>query len=199
MADALLISGLAVAYGMLHSLLASRACKRWIRTRFGPPVDRFYRLGYNLLAIVSFLPVLALLAWRPGDVIYRLGIPWNAIAVAGQLLAATLLGIGLLQSDAWSFLGLRQLTHPEQSPSPLVVSGLYRWVRHPLYSAGLAFIWLTPWMTSGLLGLNLVLTAYVIAGSRLEERRLLAEFGVSYREYQRQVPSLIPLRLPRRP
>jgi protein-S-isoprenylcysteine O-methyltransferase Ste14 len=194
MPEALVIALAVATYGLLHSLLASASVKRWFRTRLGPSVDRFYRLAYNLFALVSFVPVLALLVWRPGAVVYRLGPPWIAIAVTGQLLSAALLGIGLLQANAWSFLGLQPLMGTSQAPSRLVTTGLYRWVRHPLYTAGLLLIWLTPLMTSGLLAFNLVLTAYVVAGSRLEERRLVAEFGADYHAYQRQVPSLFPLR-----
>ena len=40
--------------------------------------------------------------------------------------------------------------------------------------------------------MHLVLTAYFIIGSILEERRLLARFGDAYREYQQRVPMLIP-------
>ncbi len=77
-------------------------------------------------------------------------------------------------------------------PGTLIVTGLYRWVRHPLYTAGLLLIWLTPVMTTSILALNLSLTLYIIVGSRLEERRLLAEFGQAYADYQAAVPGLIP-------
>ena len=126
--------------GPLHSLLASLTVKAWIRGRLGPQADRFYRLTYNCIAIISFLPVPALLAWRPGAVVYRLNSPWAAMAVAGQILSAAWLCIGLLQTDAWSFLGLRQLRELPQAPSRFVATGLDRWVRHPLYTAGLFLI-----------------------------------------------------------
>jgi protein-S-isoprenylcysteine O-methyltransferase Ste14 len=103
-----------------------------------------------------------------------------------------------MQTDPLSFLGLQQLTGRPQGNPRLVTTGMYRWVRHPLYTAGLLFVWLTPVMTFSLLSLNLSLTAYVILGSRLEERRLVAEFGEAYHEYQRRVPSLIPLHPPAR-
>jgi protein-S-isoprenylcysteine O-methyltransferase Ste14 len=38
-----------------------------------------------------------------------------------------------------------------------------------------------------------VLSVYIIIGCILEERKLLAEFGDAYRQYQRQVPMLVPL------
>ena len=116
-----------------------------------------------------------------------------AIALYGAL--HSLLAAGLLQTDAWHFLGLRQLiSTSNEDPPRLQIHGLYRWVRHPLYSAGLLFIWLTPVMTASVLALNLGLTAYIYVGSVFEERRLIAEFGQPYREYQRRVPRLIPTR-----
>jgi protein-S-isoprenylcysteine O-methyltransferase Ste14 len=196
MLDPLILLLAVGAYGAVHSLLASLTVKRRIRARFGPAVDRLYRLGYNLFAVVSFLPVLAILAWRPGMLIYRLGLPWAAIAFAGQAAALALLALGVLQTDAWSFLGLRQLTQTGESAPRLVVTGLYRWVRHPLYTAGLLFLWCSPAMTTSLLALYLALTVYIVVGSRLEERRLLAEFGPAYDAYRRRVPALLPLRLP---
>jgi protein-S-isoprenylcysteine O-methyltransferase Ste14 len=184
------------AYGALHSLLAASGPKRWALARFGPRANRAYRLTYNAVALVSFMPVLALLAWYPGEVLYRIALPWLALALAGQGVSMVLLAIGLLQTDTLSFLGFRQLADGESSvPPSLTVTGLYRWVRHPLYTAGLVLIWLTPVMTTGVLALNLALTGYIALGYRLEERRLVAEFGRAYVEYQARVPALIP-RLP---
>ena len=74
----------------------------------------------------------------------------------------------------------------------MVSGGLYRWVRHPLYSAGLVFIWLTSVMTVNLLVLNLGLTIYLVVGAIYEERKLVREFGDLYVDYQKRVPMLIP-------
>ena len=73
-----------------------------------------------------------------------------------------------------------------------MLKGLYRWVRHPLYTAGLVFIWLTPVMTVNLLAMNLGLTIYIVLGAMFEERKLLHEFGQAYADYQRRTPMLIP-------
>jgi len=181
------------AYGVLHSLLAASGTKQWALARFGPRAKRAYRLVYDAVALVSFIPVLALLARYPGEVLYRLSLPWSALARAGHGAAMVLLAVGLLQTDTLSFLGIRQLVAGESSTPPtLIVNGLYRWVRHPLYTAGLVLIWLTPVMTTGVLALNLALTAYITIGYRLEERRLVAEFGPAYVDYQARVPALVP-------
>jgi protein-S-isoprenylcysteine O-methyltransferase Ste14 len=193
MIEPLAIAAGVILYGAVHSLLASVAVKQWARSHFGPRTDRFYRLAYNAFAVVSFVPVLALLAWLPGTRIYQLRLPWSALALTGQAAALMALTAGLLQADPWSFLGLRQVAEgPNAEPVHLMVTGLYRWVRHPLYTAGLLLIWLTPVMTTSILALNLALTLYIMVGSRLEERRLAAEFGQAYANYQAAVPGLIP-------
>ena len=77
-------------------------------------------------------------------------------------------------------------------PAQLVTGGFYRWVRHPLYTAGLVFIWLTSIMTSSLLALNIGLTLYLVLGAIYDERKLVREFGDVYVRYQVRVPMLIP-------
>jgi protein-S-isoprenylcysteine O-methyltransferase Ste14 len=155
--------------------------------------DRLYRLLYNLAGGLTFLPVLYLVARYPGQTLYRIDPPWLVLSLAGQALAVVILLLGVLQTDVWRFLGLAQLQGHSDYPSDrLVISGLYRYVRHPLYTAGLLFIWLTPVMTTSVLVMNLALTIYIYIGSRFEEQRLINEFGGAYRQYQKQVPRLIP-------
>jgi protein-S-isoprenylcysteine O-methyltransferase Ste14 len=114
------------------------------------------------------------------------------LTLAGQLAATLALIVGVLQTGAGTFLGLRQLVGPPMTDPPqMIVSDLYRWVRRPLYTAGLVFIWLIPSMTLNLLALNIGLTAYIIVGAMLEERRLLHEFGAPYLAYGQRTPMLI--------
>ena len=90
---------------------------------------------------------------------------------------------------------LRQAIASPEPPTRLTTDGLYRHVRHPLYSAGFVFLWLTPVMTSTLLALFACLSLYLYIGSVFEEQRLVAEFGPAYQDYRRRVPRLVP-RLP---
>lgn len=180
-------------WGVLHSLLASHAAKEAFRRRFGGRAARFYRLGYNLFAVVSFLPILALAILTPDRVLYLVPLPWSALMAAGMLLAAAALLIGFLQTDVWEFLGLKQITaSAEAQPGKLVTRGLYRYVRHPLYTAGLVFIWLMPLMTVNLLAINTALTIYILVGVLFEERKLRREFGQAYEEYAAVTPMLLP-------
>jgi protein-S-isoprenylcysteine O-methyltransferase Ste14 len=180
-------------YGIVHSMLASTGAKALARRWLGAPADRSYRLAYNLFAGVSLLPVLALPILLPDRELYTIPTPWSLVALAIQGLALLALIVGLWQTGVWSFLGLEQLWRPDEDGEPrLVVRGLYRWVRHPLYTAGLVFIWFTPIMTVNLLALYTGLTLYLVIGAYFEERRLLRDYGEAYAEYQRRTPMLIP-------
>ncbi len=183
-----------LVYGVVHSFLASLWAKRGARHRFGTLADRTYRLLYNVFAVVSFLPVLALVGLLPDQPLYTIPFPWVLITSLAQITAMAALMLGLFQTDVWTFLGVRQLVQPVagDQPAVLVSKGLYRWVRHPLYTAGLVFIWLTPVMTANLLAMNAGLTLYIIVGALFEERKLLSEFGQAYIDYRKSTPMLVP-------
>jgi len=182
-----------VLYGALHSWLASLGLKTRMRARFGERADRFYRLLYNLLALVTLLPVLVLPVALVDKEIYRIPFPWIVFTLAGQAAAVVILLAGILQTGVLNFLGICQFIHCEGEDEPrLVVSGLYRWVRHPLYTAGLLFIWLMPAMSWNLLALNIGITFYIFIGAMLEERKLLVEYGSEYEVYRQHTPMLIP-------
>lgn len=185
---------LAVAvYGAVHSLLASLWAKAHARRLFGPLADRIYRLGYNVFAVLSLLPVLALPLVLPDRPLYSIPFPYLLLSLSVQALAGAVVLVGLLQTGLGSFLGLRQLAAPPvEREARLVVRGLYRWVRHPLYTAALVFLWLTPVMTVNVAALNAGLTAYLVIGALFEERRLLKEFGPAYARYRDETPMLIP-------
>jgi protein-S-isoprenylcysteine O-methyltransferase Ste14 len=178
-------------WGLLHSLSASHGAKLLARRAFGPHVDHYYRLVYNIFAVVSFLPVLAVLFLVPDRTLYLVPLPWSIFMVAGEFLAAGALMVGFRETDAWEFLGFRQLGEVDR-PSQLTTSGLYHYVRHPLYSAGLAFIWLLPLMTVNILAVNIALTVYVIIGAYFEERKLQVIFGQAYIDYSAVTPMFIP-------
>ena len=181
-----------ILWGLLHSLLASEGAEKIVRHLLGDAARRSYRLAYNLFAVVSFIPVLWLMRTTPDRVLYMIGEPWIEWTLAGQFLAILLLGVGVLQTDVFAFAGLRQIVESEPAPSKLVTGGLYRYMRHPLYSAGLLILWLSPRMTVNLLALFTGLTVYIAIGATSEERRLLREFGLQYAEYKSRTPMFIP-------
>jgi len=125
-------------------------------------------------------------------VLYQIPAPWVYLSLAGQIVALVLLIVGVLQTDTLSFVGLRQLFEGKERPSKMVTQGLYRWVRHPLYTAALLFIWLTPVMSENILVVIISATIYIFVGAWFEERKLEREFGAAYAEYKTVTPMLIP-------
>ncbi len=189
-------------WGFLHSLLASLKLKALIQRWSGRQPARFYRLAYNLLAGMSFLPVLVIAAVTPDRRLYTVPLPWSVLMVFGEFLAVVLLMVAFQQTDVWEFLGLRQVMGSASGSEPegpletmqvhLVTTGIYRYIRHPLYTAGLVFIWLLPVMTVNILVINIALTIYIVIGAYIEERKLLGEFGQEYRDYAAVTPMFIP-------
>lgn len=60
----------------------------------------------------------------------------------------------------------------------------------------LVLIWSSPHVTTDRLLFSITWTLWVILGTCLEERDLVAESGETYRQYQKTVPMLIPWRGP---
>lgn len=181
-----------IAWGFMHSLLASLKTKAWFRQKLGDFGMRFYRLGYNVFSLVSFLPVPWLMVMFPDRILYQIREPWLYLTLTGQILSMLMLVVGVLQTDVIAFIGIRQLFESGEPEARIVVGGLYRWVRHPLYTAGLLFIWLTPVMSQNEAIVFSVLTIYIIVGAYYEERKLRREFGRAYSDYQAITPMFIP-------
>ncbi|MDZ4160062.1 MAG: isoprenylcysteine carboxylmethyltransferase family protein [Anaerolineaceae bacterium] len=180
-------------YGALHSLLASLTVKGLAERLFGAVGKRGYRLFFNVVAVISLAPVFILMISMPDRMIYRIPFPWALLARAGQLLGTVGLILGVFQTGAANFIGIEQVIDPEKGGQRrMTVSGLYRWVRHPLYTCGLLILWLTPVMSWNIFAFNLAATLYITIGAWLEERKLRLEFGAAYDEYCRRMPMLIP-------
>jgi methanethiol S-methyltransferase len=179
-------------YGALHSILAARWVKTAVERRLGQAAyQRFYWLFFVVAAALTFLPTLALVVLLPDRPIYQLPAPWNLLTGLIQLAALVGLGLGVIQTGALAFLGIRQaISGPV--PEALVTNGLYRWVRHPLYTCALVFLWASPSLSWNTLALNLGVNAYLWIGSIFEERKLLKQFGGAYAAYRARTPRLIP-------
>jgi len=178
-------------WGILHSLLASMSFKNYLRRTLGDGFMKFYRLLYNILAVISIAPILYLMISLPDKTLYRLSVPWSYLMLAGQVLSVLFLFVAVLQTDLLSFAGLRQLIEEEKTGS-LVTSGLYRSVRHPLYTCSLLILWFSPSMSVNSFIVYTALTIYVLIGIFFEERKLLREFGQAYADYKSSTPMLLP-------
>jgi len=103
---------------------------------------------------------------------------------------------GALSLQSFDPMGLFPVVNRLRGKAPalmqLTFRGPYRWVRHPLYFFSILMIWCCPDISADRLLFNFLWTTWIIIGTFLEERDLVASFGDAYRHFQRQVPMLIP-------
>jgi protein-S-isoprenylcysteine O-methyltransferase Ste14 len=180
-----------VAFAVQHSLMARESFKR-LWTRLVPPW-----LERSLYAALSGILVgLVPLVWQPlpGEPLWRLP-SWFVVV---PLWGAAMLALTNLRHDHAGLFGLRQVWSPgrPEEKETLVVTGAYRFVRHPLMSRLLCFLLAQPIMRPEVALLSGGLSAYILLGIQLEERDLLRRFGAEYERYRRHVPMLIPWRGP---
>jgi len=178
-------------YFLIHSLLASFRVKKAFKHAL-PSLANSYRLIYNALAVVLLIPQIYLMYAIPSTNIWQ----WSEeFKIVTNLLAfAAILGFvwSLKYYNNMDFLGLNQLKQSSSnSSSRFTLSPLHQYVRHPWYFFALVLIW-TRDMNAHFLISACCMTAYFIAGSIYEERKLVIEFGQVYRDYQQAVPGLIP-------
>lgn len=174
-----------ICFALCHSLLASNMVKQ--RLNFGAAA-RYdgYRIIYNILSIILLAWVMS--DWSSAPVVYVAAGGWYLLLRGMQLILVVLLAKCLHQTGIGVLLGITR-----QGPtSTLVTSGCYGRVRHPLYTLTILFMLCEPAPSAKWLLLTLASAIYCGLASRLEERRLLDQFGAAYREYQGTVPAFLP-------
>jgi len=181
-------------YGMIHSGLATAGAKSWFRKHSSRHCSA-YRLIYNVIAAALLIPPLWLLFSYSGAALWQLPQPVRWLADAAALTAVAGVLWTARSYDTGEFFGVSQLragAPGTEDRSPLRLSTMHRFVRHPWYFFGLVVLW-TREMNAAWLVSALVITLYLIVGSRREEWDLVARFGDRYRFYREHVPALIPL------
>lgn len=157
-----------------------------------------YRLWYTLFAFVFLvviiyyqIRILTIELFKWNDLIFIAGI---TISSAGLILMLV-----CIRKYFMSLSGLRSLII-ENFSNELQITGVHKYVRHPLYLGTFLFIWglflLLPYLS--LLITNIIITIYTLIGIELEEQKLVAEFGDDYEQYRRTIPKLIPFLKPKR-
>jgi len=81
-----------------------------------------------------------------------------------------------------------------EKTTALVTTGLYRYIRHPLYSSLLLLTWgvffKIPAWSGGLLAL--AATLFLVATARADEAECIRFFGSSYQEYMKHTKMFVP-------
>ena len=200
-----------VAYGLVHSLLASRAVKQVATALLGESNYRtFYRPFYIFQAAVATSTLFYYMSRLQTPILYHIhGLPTYCVR-AGQFLAllhayAAAREVGLLRITGldgmlWRQRGLPVPSAPAaQGPEEdiatgrLTTAGPFAWSRHPLNFSAVPLFWLTPKLSTGRLAFNVVATLYLVLGSLHEESRLSHAYGRKYKIYVRSgVPLFVP-------
>lgn len=188
--------GLLGLFAVQHSGMARPGFKRWWTRVIPASVERStYVLVSSLLLVVLFW------FWRPlPQTLWEVEHPTARMAIFGVSMLGWLLVLtSTFLINHWELFGLRQVWRAGQPleqalEQPFVVRALYRIVRHPMMLGFIVAFWAAPTMSLGHMLFTLMTTAYIVLAVRcLEERDLIAQFGDTYRDYQRRVPMLLPL------
>lgn len=153
---------------------------------------QYYRIYYTLFAFVTFAAILYYQVQLTSPLLWLITtvteIAGGIVAVAGL----TLMGI-CIRKYFFSLSGLKSLFTGSKA-NTLMISGIHKYMRHPLYLGTFVFIWglwiMLPY--ASLLIANTIITAYTLIGIRLEEEKLMKEYGEEYRKYRQTVPMLLP-------
>jgi protein-S-isoprenylcysteine O-methyltransferase Ste14 len=192
----IILAMLWIIYCILHSLLASNRMKKKVQRRMKN--YKWYRLWYTLFAFVSLILLLYYQIKMPTLRLFEFN---SFIFIAGIVLSflGGMLMLVCIRKYFMNLSGLRSLVM-ENFSNELQITGVHKYVRHPLYLGTFAFIWglflLLPYLS--LFIANTVITVYTLIGMELEEKKLMIEFGDSYEQYRKTVPKLIPFLKPKR-
>lgn len=176
-------------YFYLHSLLAATSVKQFLTRYLSISSARVYRIGYNIIGLTGIVGLLYLQFITPSALLF------TQVSI-GFYVALLLMGTGLvimlfaIKNYDWkSFIGITD----EQSYC-LVIAGMNKYVRHPLYSGTMLFVtsyflW-QPYVKN--LVLLVMMMIYLVIGIWYEEKKLVKVYGDAYKNYQRTVKKMIP-------
>ena len=191
----LILSLLLILWCVLHSAMISIAVTEYLKKLLGSQY-RFYRVFFNFISILTLIPVALFAHSAQTPVIFD----WSGYMRIGQVLilglAVWFFFLGGRHYDIRQFLGIKQIREGTTDTAitdtgELETSGVLGMTRHPWYLATLLLIWGRQMDVAAMM-VNVILTAYLIVGTYLEEKKLVREFGEKYRNYQKKVSMLLP-------
>jgi methanethiol S-methyltransferase len=180
----------------LHSLLASLSIKQKLAHQMGKSF-KHYRLFYTLFAFATLGVVVYYQINMDSPYIYHTTTFSTIAGIAIGLVGLVIMAV-CIKKYFLSLSGLKSLFQ-EKPATTLMLNGIHRFVRHPLYAGTFIAIW-GAFIALPLLSLliaNFIITVYTLIGIELEEKKLEAEFGAAYKKYQQKVPKLIPALRPK--
>ena len=179
----------------LHSSLIAPTVMDYMERTLGERF-RFYRLSYNIVSFATLVPLMYYSISIPQGPVFRWEGHWVIVKYLLLLTSILLFVAGSRHYSMSHFLGLSQIrmghdSHTLSGHNTFHTSGILGVIRHPWYTGGIIIVWASDISLSTLL-INMVIDAYFVIGTILEERKLLLEFGDTYREYQKKVSMFFP-------
>jgi methanethiol S-methyltransferase len=184
-----------IAFFVVHSGMITPAVTGFMERRLGSTF-RFYRLFYNAFALATFIPLMIYSQSKETQPFFAWEGPWRIIPAVMIVSCIALFAAGMRNYSMSSFIGLDQLKRGRRKNAlseygELETSGILGVVRHPWYTAVFLLVWADD-LDAPRLIVKVLLTAYLVVGTWLEERKMILEFGAKYRAYQREVSMFFP-------
>src|SRR6185369_17750309 len=159
----IILSSAWILYCFLHSVFASLAFKQFMKRSMGS-YFKTYRLYYTLFAFAGFAAIIYYLLIISSVKIFQTNMVTMIIGgdatLAGGLIVLICIGKYFFQLS-----GLRSLVE-ERKSNELMITGIHKYVRHPLYTGTFIFIWglwiLIP--SASLMVSNIIITVYTLIG-----------------------------------
>jgi len=186
-----------IGWCALHSLLIDSSVTGFVR-RHAAGLIPYYRLLYNMLALVTFFPLILMTTSADGPVVFVWQGYYQILRILFLLFALLLFQGGARKYDLGYFLGIKQLQTGEQ---PLLLAdtdefartGVFAITRHPWYLASLFLLWsMLPIYRLPVFLAVCIMSLYLVVGTVLEERKIVAQFGDRYLRYRQKVSMLFP-------
>jgi methanethiol S-methyltransferase len=180
-----------VIYYAVHSILASGSVKYFFQKRI-KKYFRYYRLSYSIFATITLLLLLYFQYSFESLTLIKSKL-LRYFGILFMVLPGLIIMFISIKKYFLLLSGVRSIFTPVPA-SELKLDGIHQFVRHPLYSGTILFVWglffVFPFANN--LIAVVLLTLYVFIGISFEEKKLLKEFGKPYELYILNVPMLIP-------
>lgn len=183
----------------LIGFLAFAVAERVYERRFSHRAVRGIRkmewsfAAFHTLHVVVFAATAAEYFWLERSInwaVTGIGLALFVVSVVVRLTAIRALG------QFWSL-------HLEiRDEHPLVTTGIYRYMRHPAYSAIMLEIISIPLVGNAYVTLVVALCLYaplLLVRWVREEQEMVRKFGQQYEQYRKEVPAFFPWHAPARP
>ncbi len=186
-----------ISWCAMHSILIDASLIRLIKTH-ATGLTRYYRLLYNGFSLITFIPLMLFTRMAEGPVIFKwegYGVPVRAFML---VIAFLLFKGGAEKYDLRYFLGIKQLQtgtdHLLMSDTEAFAeNGVFCITRHPWYLGSLFFIWsMSAEYHLPVFLVVCIMSIYLVVGSFLEERKIVAQYGDEYRAYRQRVSRFFP-------